>query len=158
MEYSMIWETVSEKLDKAIEEDKAYPALLIGGYRHGEIMSLNSPALFDEFIEGDYWRMFEELDPDDDYDEGFEKFTKLIKQGYTFGDYQEFTTLQSRLLALKDEAERLAEQDKKPTELLEPTYDAVRVRCNGYKDGVNVRGYNGGYIELVEYLEQLDNL
>ena len=158
MEYNRIWETINEKLDKAIEEDKAYPVLLVGGYSSGYSMGLYNTALFEEFSDGDYWRTFEELDPEGDYGETFEKFAELVKQGYTFGDYQEFTTLQSRLLTLKDTAERLAEQDKKPTELLEPTYDAVRVRCNGYKDSVSLRGWNGGYCELVEYLEQLNNL
>lgn len=157
MEFNRTWEAIQEKLDKAIEEDKAYPALLIGDYKRAYPMSLNNSALFDEFIEGDHWREFE-LDPEDDYSEGFEKFTDLVKKGYRFGDYQQFVTLADRLAELKETADKLEGNGAKPTELLEPAYDAVRVRCNGHKDSVDLRGYNDSYIELVELLEELDNL
>lgn len=157
MEFNRTWEAIQEKLDRAIAEDKARPLLLIGGYRHGEIAPLDNSALFDEFIEGDHWREFE-LDPEDDYSEGFEKFTELVKKGYRFGDYQQFVTLADRLAELKEAADKLEGNGAKPTELLEPAYDAVRVRCNGHKDSVNLRGYNDSYVELVELLEELDNL
>ena len=158
MDYNRIWETISEKLDKVIEEDKRNPLLLIGGYRHGEVMPLDNSALFDEFLDGDPEWDAMEVDPKAEYGKQFEQFTEALRKGYRFGDYQEFAPLQSRLLTLKDKAERLAEQDKRPTELLEAVQSVARVRCNGYADSVSLRGWNDNYCELEEYLEQLSNL
>lgn len=158
MDYNRIWETINEKLDKAIEEDKRNPLLLIGNYRHGEVTSLDNSALFEEFIEGDPEWDAMEVDPKAEYSVQFEQFTEALRKGYTFGDYQEFAPLQKRLLTLKDTAEQLAEQDKRPTELLEEVQSVARVRCNGYTDSVSLRGWNDSYCELEEYLEQLSNL
>lgn len=157
MDYNIIWQTINEKLDKAIEEDKAYPTLLIGGKDDGFAMRLNNDALFDEFIEGNYWREMS-VDPEADASVQFDQFVDSITSGITFGDYQQFATLADRLELLAEEADRLQSKGLSPAELLDPAYNAVVVRCAGHTESVSVRGYNQSYCELVELLEELERL
>lgn len=163
MEYYNIYNTILEKIDKAIEEDKAHPLLLIGGYRHGEIMHTDNSALFDEFIEGDnpdYDAM--EVTPDACYSYQFEEFTEAVKNGCTFGDYQEFALLGNRLKEFREEVEKLQEKDENPADIhgSKELDNITRVRCNGFKDDVYsaVCRENEAFKELLGYLEDLSNL
>lgn len=163
MEYYNIYETILEKVDKAIEEDKAHPLLLIGGYRHGEIMHTDNSALFDEFIDNDYPEYEAmEVDPVADYSEQFEEFTESVKKGYTFGDYQEFVLLGDKLTEFRDEVEKLQEKDENPADIhgSKELDNITRVRCNGFKDDVYsaVCRENEAFKELLGYLEDLSNL
>lgn len=162
MEYYNIYNTILEKVDKAIEEDKAHPLLLIGGYRHGEIMHLDNSALFDEFLEGDPEYEAMEVTPEACYSYQFEEFTESVKKGYTFGDYQEFALLGNRLTEFREEVEKLQEKDENPADIhgSRELYDITRVWCNGFKDDVYtaVRLENEAFKELLGYLEDLSNL
>lgn len=162
MNYHEVYNTILEKIDKAIEEDKAHPLLLIGNYRTGEVMHLDNSALFDEFIEGDPEYEAMDVDPVADYDEQFEQFTKSVKKGYTFGDYQEFALLGNRLKEFREEVEELQEKDENPADIYDSKGldDITRVWCNGFRDSVYtaVARENEVFKELHDYLEDLSNL
>lgn len=160
--YCNIYNTILEKINKAIEEDKAHPLVLIGGYRAGEIMHLDNPALFDEFIEGDPEFESMEVTPDADYGEQFEQFTEALRKGYTFGDYQEFALLGNRLKKFREEVEKLQEKDENPADIYDSKErdDITRVWCNGFRDSVYtaVCRENEAFKELLGYLGDLSNL
>lgn len=162
MEYYNIYNTILEKIDKAIEEDKAHPLLLIGNYRHGEVMHLDNSALFDEFIEGDPEFEAMDVDPLADYSEQFEQFTEALRKGYRFGDYQEFALLGNRLKELREEVGSKQEKDENPADIYDSKEldDITRVQCNGFKDRVDtaVCRENEAFKELLDYLECLNNL
>lgn len=162
MEYYNIYNTILEKVDKAIEEDKAHPLLLIGGYRTGEVMYLDNSALFDEFIEGEPEYEAMEVDPLADYSEQFEQFTEALRKGYRFGDYQEFALLGNRLKEFREEVESRQEKDENPADIYgsKELDDITRVWCNGFKDSVYtaVARKNETFKELLGYLEDLSNL
>lgn len=162
MEYYNIYNTILEKVDKAIEEDKAHPLLLVGDYRTGEIMHLDNSALFDEFMDGDPEFEAMEVTPDADYGEQFEQFTEAVKKGYTFGDYQEFALLGNRLKEFREEVEKLQEKDENPADIYDSKErdDITRVWCNGFRDSVYtaVCRENEAFKELLGYLGDLSNL
>ena len=162
MEYYNIYNTILEKIDKAIEEDKAHPLLLIGGYRTGEVMYLDNSALFDEFIEGDPEYEAMDVTPGAEYSEQFEQFTEALRKGYTFGDYQEFALLGNRLKEFREEVESRQEKDKNPADIYDSNElgSITRVWCNGFKDSVYtaVARENEAFEELYDYLEDLNNL
>lgn len=162
MQYGNIYNTIIEKINKAIEEDKAHPLLLIGGYRAGEVMPLDNPALFDEFLEGDPEFEAMEVTPDADYGEQFEQFTEALRKGYTFGDYQEFATLKKRLLDLQVEVGRMESESQSPAKLWDSDEwrDACRVRINGSTVDLSgkVGRWNDAFAELDDYLQELDHL
>lgn len=162
MQYGNIYDTILEKIDKVIEEDKAHPLLLIGDYRAGEVMHLDNSALFDEFIEGDPEYEAMEVTPDADYREQFEQFTESVKKGYTFGDYQEFALLGNRLKEFREEIEKLQEKDENPADIYDSKErdDITRVWCNGFRDSVYtaVCRENEAFKELLGYLEELNRL
>lgn len=162
MEYYNIYNTILEKVDKAIEEDKAHPLLLIGNYRTGEVMCLDNSALFDEFIEGDPEYEAMDVDPVADYSDQFVQFTESVKKGYTFGDYQEFALLGNRLKEFREEIESKQEKDENPAYIYDSNElsDIIRVWCNGFKDSVYtaVARENEAFKELHDYLEDLSNL
>lgn len=160
MEHYNIYNTILEKIDKAIEEDKAHPLLLIGGYRIGGTMYTDNSALLDEYLEGNYTEL--DVDPDADYSDQFEQFMKEVKTGYTFGDYQEFALLGDRLKEFREEVENRREKDENPTYIYDSKEldDITRVQCNGFKDRIDTavcRG-NEAFKELLGYLEDLNNL
>lgn len=162
MQYGNIYNTIVEKINKAIEEDKAHPLLLIGGYRTGEVMHLDNSALFDEFMEGDPEFDAMEVTPDADYGEQFEQFTEALRKGYTFGDYQEFATLKKRLLDLQVEVGRMESDGESPAKLWDSDEwgDVCRVRINGSTVDLSgkVGRWNDAFAELDDYLEELDHL
>ena len=162
MHYSNIYNTILEKINKAIEEDKAHPLLLIGNYRAGEVMHLDNPALFDEFMEGDPEFEAMEVTPGADYSDQFEQFTESLRKGYTFGDYQEFATLKKRLLDLQVEVGRMESDGESPAKLWDSDEwrDVCRVRINGSTVDLSgkVGRWNDAFAELDDYLEELDHL
>lgn len=162
MQYDNIYNTILEKIDKAIEEDKAHPLLLIGNYRAGEVMHLDNPALFDEFMDGDPEFEAMEVTPDADYGEQFEQFTEALRKGYTFGDYQEFATLKKRLLDLQVEVGRMENDGETPAKLWDSDEwsDVCRVRINGSTVDLSgkVGRWNDAFAELDDYIEELNRL
>ena len=160
MEYYNIYNTILEKIDKAIEEDTAHPLLLIGNYRTGETMNTDNSALLDEYLEGNYTEL--DVDPDAEYSDQFEQFMKEVKTGYTFGDYQEFALLGDRLKEFREEVENRQEKDENPAYIYDSNEldDITRVQCNGFKDRVDtaVARENEAFKELLDYLEDLNNL
>lgn len=162
MNYHEVYNTILEKIDKAIEEDKAHPLLLIGNYRTGEVMHLDNSALFDEFMEGDPEYEAMDIDPVADYSDQFAQFTESVKKGYTFGDYQEFVLLGDRLKEFREEVENLQEKDENPAHIYDSNElsNVTRVWCNGFKDSVYtaVCRENGAFKELCGYLGDLSNL
>lgn len=163
MEYYNIYNTILEKIDKVIEEDKAHPLLLIGNYRHGEIMHTDNSVLFDEFINSDdpdYEAM--EVTPEACYSYQFEEFMEAVKNGCTFGDYQEFVLLGNKLTEFREEVEKLQEKDENPADIYgsKELDDVTRVWCNGFRDDVYtaVRLENEAFKELLGYLGDLSNL
>ena len=77
MDYTQTYETILAKVDEAIEENNRHPLLLGGDYRRGSLTHLDNTALFDEFLEGDYWNELD-VNPDAEYDEQFEQFISEI--------------------------------------------------------------------------------
>lgn len=152
-----LWGVVNGKIDAAIKEDGMNPTLLIGGKDNGFAIRLNGYALYDEFIQGNYWRELP-VDQEANPTVQFSQFRDCITSGITFGDYQQFATLADRLEELSEEANKLQAKGLSPAELLEPAYDAVRVRCAGHTEAVSIKGYNHNYCELVELLEEIDQL
>ena len=161
MDYTQTYETILSKVDKTIEENSQHPVLLVGDYRHGYLTHLDNLALFDEFLDGDYWNELE-VSPDAEYDEQFEQFNKEISEGSTFGDYQEFALLSNRLKAFKSDLEQDWIGKQSPAKLWDSNdlYNVCRVRINGSQVGLNdeVCKYNDAFKDLMDYLEELDHL
>ena len=161
MDYTQTYETILSKVDKAIEENNQHPVLLVGDYRHGYLTHLDNGALFDEFLEGNYWN---ELDVNYNagYSEQFEQFVKEVSEGSTFGDYQEFALLSNRLKAFKSDLEQDWIGKQSPAKLWDSNdvHNVCRVRINGSRVGLNdeVCKYNDAFKDLMDYLEELDHL
>ena len=161
MDYTQTYETILSKVDKAIEENNQHPVLLVGDYRQGYLTHLDNVALFDEFLEGDYWNELD-VNPDAEYNEQFEQFNKEVCEGSTFGDYQEFALLSNRLKAFKSDLEQDWIGKQSPAKLWDSNdlYNVCRVRINGSQVGLNDEAckYNDAFKDLMDYLEELDHL
>lgn len=161
MEYTQIYKTILSKVDKAIEENSQHPVLLVGDYRHGYLTHLDNTALLDEFLEGNYWNDLD-VNPDAEYNEQFEQFSKEVSEGSTFGDYQEFTLLSNRLKDFKSDLEQDWVGKQSPAKLWDSNelYNVCRVWINGGRVGLNdeVCKCNDAFKDLMDYLEELDHL
>lgn len=161
MDYTQIYKTILSKVDKAIEENSQHPVLLVGDYRHGYLTHLDNTALLDEFLEGNYWNELD-VNPDAEYNEQFEQFSKEVSKGSTFGDYQEFTLLSNRLEDFKSDLEQDWIGKQSPAKLWDSNdlYNVCRVQINGRRVGLNdeVCKYNDAFKDLMDYFEELDHL
>lgn len=161
MDYTQTYETILAKVDEAIEENNRHPLLLGGDYRRGCLTHLDNTALFDEFLEGDYWNELD-VNPDAEYNEQFEQFISEISKGYTFGDYQEFALLSDRLETFKSDLEQDWVDRQSPAMLWDSNYlyNVCRVKINGSHSDLSaeVCKYNDAFKDLMDYLEELDHL
>ena len=163
MEFDRVYNIILSELDRVETANQRNPLLLVGGYREAYVMPLdNINTLFDEFVEGDPDYESMDIDPDADDNTKFEQFVDAVKSGTTYGDYQQFALLSDRLADLRQDINRLWNDDESPATIYESDnyYQDLAVWINGRKVNLldEIRHWLPEMGEFDELLDELSNL
>lgn len=149
--YNHIYQQLNNLVSEAIKEAENKKVILVGGYNRAEL-TYGVDKLLDEYLEADCNDL--DIDRDADYDTQAEQMADEISKGARFGDYQQITSLASRLNDLRDELADMNWRDVNPAEIYESdSYNgAFRVRINGRKADLG-----GKVISAIDALSDLDS-
>lgn len=148
--YSHIYQQLNKLVSEAIKEAENKKVILVGGYNRAEL-AYGVDKLLDEYLEADYNDL--DIDRDADYEEQAEQMANEISKGGRFGDYQQITSLASRLSDLRDELADMNWRDVNPATIYDSdSYnDAFRVRING-----RTADLGGKVMNAIDALSDLD--
>lgn len=148
--YNHIYQQLNNLVSEAIKEAENKKAILVGGYNRAEL-AYGVDKLLDEYLESDCDDL--DIDRDADYDTQSEQMANEISKGARFGDYQQITSLASRLSDLRDELADMNWRDVNPATIYDSdSYnDAFRVRING-----RTADLGGKVMNAIDALSDLD--
>lgn len=149
--YNHIYQQLDKLVSEAIKEAENKKVILVGGYNRAEL-AYGVDKLLDEYLESDNNDL--DIDRDADYDAQAEQMANEISKGGRFGDYQQITSLASRLSDLRDELADMNWRDVNPATIYESdSYNAAfRVRINGRKADLG-----GKVMNAIDALSDLDS-
>ena len=149
--YNHIYQHLDKLVSEAINEAENKKVILVGGYNRAELI-YGVDKLLDEYLEADANDL--DIDRDADYEKQAEQMADEISKGGRFGDYQQITSLASRLSDLRDELADMNWRDFNPAEIYESNFynDAFRLRINGRKADLG-----GKAISAIDALSELDS-
>lgn len=148
--YNHIYQQLNKLVSEAIKEAENKKVILVGGCNRAEL-AYGVDKLLDEYLEADYNDL--DIDRDADYEEQAEQMANEISKGGRFGDYQQITSLASRLSDLRDELADMNWRDVNPATIYDSdSYnDAFRVRING-----RTADLGGKVMNAIDALSDLD--
>lgn len=149
--YNHIYQQLDKLVSEAIKEAENKKVILVGGCNRAEL-AYGVDKLLDEYLESDYTDL--DIDRDADYDTQAEQMADEISKGARFGDYQQITSLASRLSDLRDELADMNWRDVNPATIYDSdSYnDAFRVRING-----RTADLGGKVMNAIDALSDLDS-
>ena len=149
--YNHIYQHLDKLVSEAINEAEDKKVILVGGYNRAELTH-GVDKLLDEYLEGDYNDL--DIDSDADYEKQAEQMADEISKGARFGDYQQITSLASRLSDLRDELANMNWRDVNPATIYgSDSYNGTfRVRINGRKADLG-----GKALSAIDALSDLDS-
>ena len=149
--YNHIYQQLDKLVSEAINEAENKKAFLVGGYNRAELI-YGVDKLLDEYLEADCNDL--DIDRDADYEKQAEQMANEISKGGRFGDYQQITSLASRLNDLRDELADMNWRDINPATIYDSDEynDAFRVRING-----RTADLGGKVMNAIDALSDLDS-
>ena len=149
--YNHIYQQVNKLVSEAINEAENKKVFLVGGYNRAELI-YGVDRLLDEYLEADCNDL--DIDRDADYGKQAEQMADEISKGARFGDYQQITSLASRLSDLRDELADMNWRDVNPATIYDSDEynDAFRVLING-----RTADLGGKVMNAIDALSDLDS-